>query len=80
MRRDLVAEKATIKDLDFYSRASCEARLAETAGLCIHTNFYSRASCEARPVVALRESGADDFYSRASCEARQATYLATISC
>ena len=33
---------------NFYSRASCEARLAEQRKQNNTTNFYSRASCEAR--------------------------------
>ena len=36
-------------DNNFYSRASCEARLTpEELALMTNVNFYSRASCEAR--------------------------------
>ena len=34
--------------LNFYSRASCEARLGDNYSLLVWRNFYSRASCEAR--------------------------------
>ena len=33
---------------NFYSRASCEARLDQVRYLLDISNFYSRASCEAR--------------------------------
>ena len=35
-------------DADFYSRASCEARLAREQMKFNAEHFYSRASCEAR--------------------------------
>ena len=35
---------------DFYSRASCEARLGIQLSEKLRSNFYSRASCEARRI------------------------------
>ena len=45
-----VMSVGTTEFLDnFYSRASCEARLYVPSRLNVALNFYSRASCEARP-------------------------------
>ena len=56
---------------NFYSRASCEARLLlQFGGACNH-DFYSRASCEARRNYRGGNERRFNFYSRASCEARQ---------
>ena len=37
--------------VNFYSRASCEARLVLSELADHSANFYSRASCEARPYM-----------------------------
>ena len=57
--------------IDFYSRASCEARLTQNIPANLLEDFYSRASCEARLNYPSDMARIKDFYSRASCEARQ---------
>ena len=50
-----------IRNRNFYSRASCEARREELSELEAMMNFYSRASCEAR--LELPGCGGDDEIS-----------------
>ena len=49
-KRDKDRDKQLSDSTNFYSRASCEARLTNTEGLTVFGNFYSRASCEARQI------------------------------
>ena len=70
VRRDLAENVLMLPPSNFYSRASCEARLGSHKCSLAAVNFYSRASCEARRKTAGSTSGIADFYSRASCEAR----------
>ena len=48
VRRDLNDFCASLIFINFYSRASCEARLKARAKALAEEDFYSRASCEAR--------------------------------
>ena len=70
-RRDNSMVEKMAAEINFYSRASCEARqhCNRRRNACVQ-NFYSRASCEARQITQIPIPGRDDFYSRASCEAR----------
>ena len=61
--------------MNFYSRASCEARPQINLATQLLQDFYSRASCEARQVMAGGRKRPDHFYSRASCEARPQHYV-----
>ena len=49
VRRDGRKPVASQDKRNFYSRASCEARLTLYTDKDEAVNFYSRASCEARP-------------------------------
>ena len=59
------------RPMDFYSRASCEARPYLMGWDSDNSHFYSRASCEARRGIGSQNLFKTNFYSRASCEARQ---------
>ena len=48
-------------NINFYSRASCEARRNRTSNRIRQRNFYSRASCEARLSEALELIAATRF-------------------
>ena len=74
-RRDVNRAFIFINPINFYSRASCEARPPCGSCRARRRYFYSRASCEAR----LSNQGFRDrlnhFYSRASCEARLSAFV-----
>ena len=62
-------------NFNFYSRASCEARLMNQEMCSLGRHFYSRASCEARLKKEIENYCWGNFYSRASCEARQSNRI-----
>ena len=71
VRRDCFFQVGICKVLNFYSRASCEARPGTGYIVDTKDDFYSRASCEARQNHQHRYQLLGNFYSRASCEARR---------
>ena len=70
VRRDAIPFSPAKISFNFYSRASCEARLQEVLEMLDELDFYSRASCEARRNAIPPRIMTLHFYSRASCEAR----------
>ena len=69
-RRDALKIEKIHDRLNFYSRASREARHNVYSGLSGAKNFYSRASREARRFLDISPFSICNFYSRASREAR----------
>ena len=70
-RRDDIAAEVARKELDFYSRASCEARHYYSLLAQMLIPFLLTRLMRGATEADLREADLWDFYSRASCEARQ---------
>ena len=60
-RRDYGGTDESFPILDFYSHASCEARLDDSGVYNVSSDFYSHASCEARHLSGFTTVGQTSF-------------------